>query len=148
MDDFAAMGVALDEARLALAHGDVPVGAVALRGGQVIARAHNERELTQDPTSHAELLVVRRAAETLGTWRLDGVTVVVTLEPCIQCAGALLLARVERVVFGVDDPKGGAAGSLYNVFADPRLNHNPDLTVRVRSDECSELLTEFFASKR
>ena len=148
MDDDAAMGIALEEALLALSHGDVPVGALAMRNGEIIARAHNERELLRDPTAHAEVLVVRRAAEALGTWRLDGVTVFVTLEPCTMCAGALLSARVERVVWGTDDPKAGAAGSLYNVFADPRLNHNPELTVRVRAEECSELLTNFFAAKR
>ena len=148
MDDDAAMGIALEEALLALSHGDVPVGAIAMRNGEIIARAHNERELLRDPTAHAEVLVVRRAAEALGTWRLDGVTVFVTLEPCTMCAGALLSARVERVVWGTDDPKAGAAGSLYNVFADPRLNHNPELTVRVRAEECSELLTNFFTAKR
>lgn len=148
MDDDAAMGIALEEALLALSHGDVPVGALAMRNGEIIARAHNERELLRDPTAHAEVLVVRRAAEALGTWRLDGVTVFVTLEPCTMCAGALLSARVERVVWGTDDPKAGAAGSLYNVFADPRLNHNPELTVRVRAEECSELLTNFFTAKR
>ena len=148
MDDDAAMGIALEEALLALSHGDVPVGALAMRNGEIIARAHNERELLRDPTAHAEVLVVRRAAEALGTWRLDGVTVFVTLEPCTMCAGALLSARVERVVWGTDDPKAGAAGALYNVFADPRLNHNPELTVRVRAEECSELLTNFFTAKR
>jgi tRNA(adenine34) deaminase len=143
-----AMGLALDEARLALAGGDVPVGAVAIRDGEVIARAHNEREERHDPTAHAELLVLQRAAQALGRWRLDDVTVVVTLEPCVMCAGALLAARVARVVTGADDPKAGAAGSLYNVFADPRLNHEVPLTVRVRAVECGDLLAGFFSERR
>ncbi len=148
VDDLDAMGLAIAEARLALDHGDVPVGAIALRDGEVVARAHNERELLGDPTAHAELLVVRRAAEALGRWRLDDVTVVVTLEPCTMCAGALLGARVARVVFGADDPKAGACGSLYNVFADPRLNHEIPLRARVRAAECGELLTSFFLDRR
>ncbi len=148
MDDHAAMGLALAEAARALDHGDVPIGAVALVDGEVVAAAHNERELSQDPTAHAEMLLLRRLSEQRGTWRLDGVTVVVTLEPCVMCAGALLAARVDRVVFGADDLKGGAMGSLYNVAADPRLNHEIPLTARVRADECSTLLSEFFATLR
>lgn len=147
-DLHAAMGLALEEAQRALEHGDVPVGAVALRNGEVIARAHNEREVRQDPTAHAELLVVQRAAAALGRWRLDDVTVVVTLEPCVQCAGALLGARVAHVAFGAEDPKGGACGSLYNVLADPRLNHEIPLTARLRSAECAEVLSTFFAERR
>jgi tRNA(adenine34) deaminase len=148
VDDREAMSLALEEARAALAHGDVPVGAVALRGAEVVARAHNERERRQDPTAHAELLLVQEVAQRLGTWRLDDVTVVATLEPCVMCAGALLAARVGRVVFGADDLKAGAVGSLYNVCSDPRLNHEISVTPRVRADECAELLTSFFAGRR
>jgi tRNA(adenine34) deaminase len=148
VNDVDAMGLALAEARRALDHGDVPIGAVALVGGEVVGTAHNERELRQDPTAHAEVLLLRALAATRSSWRLDDVTVVVTLEPCVMCAGALLLARVERVVFGADDPKGGALGSLYNVAADPRLNHEPALTPRVRAAECGALLSEFFAGLR
>lgn len=142
------MGLALAEARLAREGGDVPVGAVALRGGEVIAVAHNEREARQDPTAHAEILVLQRAAAALGTWRLDDVTVVVTLEPCVMCAGALLAARVAGVVFGADDPKAGATGSLYNVGADPRLNHEFRVQGRIRATECGDLLSDFFAERR
>lgn len=142
------MDLALAEARLALAHGDVPIGAVALLDGTVVARAHNERERRKDPTAHAEVLVVQRAAATLGTWRLLGVTVVVTLEPCVMCAGSLWAARVQRLVVGADDPKAGAVGSLYNICADPRLNHEISVTWGVRSKACSELLTSFFADRR
>jgi tRNA(adenine34) deaminase len=148
MDDGDAMGLALDEARAALEHGDVPVGAVLLVDGRVLARRHNERESTGDPTAHAELLAVRDAARQLGRWRLDDATVVVTLEPCPMCAGALVNARIGRVVFGAADPKWGACGSLYNMAADPRLNHEYALTAGVRADECAELLTTFFAQRR
>jgi tRNA(adenine34) deaminase len=148
VDDSKAMGLALDEARAALAHGDVPIGAIALLNGEVIARAHNERELRKDPTAHAEMLVLQAAAEHVGGWRLSGVTVVVTLEPCVMCAGALLAARVDRVVFGADDLKAGAVGSLYNVCSDPRLNHEVAVTARVRAEECGELLTGFFTDRR
>ena len=146
--DESLMALALEEASLALAHGDVPVGAVVVHNGAVIARAHNEREQRQDPCAHAEVLALQQAAAALGSWRLEGATVVVTLEPCVMCAGALLSARVARVVFGADDPKGGAAGSLYNVFADPRLNHEIALTPRVRAEECGALLSQFFAERR
>jgi tRNA(adenine34) deaminase len=142
------MGLALDEARASLAHDDVPVGAVVLVGDQVIARRHNEREATNDPTAHAEILALRDAAAALGTWRLDEATLVVTLEPCVMCAGALVNARIGRVVFGAPDLKAGATGSLYNVFADPRLNHNPPLQHGVRAAECGDLLTTFFAGRR
>jgi tRNA(adenine34) deaminase len=148
MDDVAAMGLALDEARAAAGHGDVPIGAVALYGGEVIARAHNEREARADPTAHAEVLLLGEVARQLGRWRLDDVTVVVTLEPCVMCAGALLAARVDRVVFGADDPKAGALGSLYNVAADPRLNHEFEVVARVRAEECGLLLSGFFAERR
>jgi len=143
------MRLALDEARAALAHGDVPVGAVVLNAeGAVVARAHNERELAQDPSAHAELIAVRRAASALGTWRLLGCTLVVTLEPCTMCAGALVLARVKRVVYGATDPKAGAAGSLWDVLRDPRLNHRPDVTSGVLAEESAELLREFFRAQR
>jgi tRNA(adenine34) deaminase len=142
------MGLALDEARTALAHDDVPVGALVLVDGEVVARRHNERERLADPTAHAELLALRDAAVALGSWRLDRATLVVTLEPCAMCAGAIVNARVGRVVFGADDPKAGATGSLYNLLADPRLNHEPPLVAGVRRDECAELLRTFFASRR
>ena len=142
------MGMALAEAALAAQNGDVPVGAVAVRAGEVVAAAHNQRELTGDPTAHAELLVIRRTAAALGRWRLDDVTLVVTLEPCVMCAGALVAARVGRVVFGAADPKAGAAGSLYQVLGDARLNHNPILRGDVRATECGRILQEFFATRR
>jgi len=143
------MQLALDEARLAAGHGDVPIGAVILDGtGAVISRRHNERELTQDPTAHAEILALRDAAVAIGSWRLDGITVVVTLEPCPMCAGALVNARVARVVFGAPDPKAGATGSLYNLCADPRLNHEVAVRHGVRAAEAAALLTSFFADRR
>jgi tRNA(adenine34) deaminase len=144
----AAMGLALDEAAAALAHGDVPVGAIVLRDGEVIAQRHNERERTGDPTAHAEVLALRDAAEVAGTWRLEGTSLVVTLEPCPMCAGALLAARVDQVVFGAADPKAGACGSLYNVCADPRLNHEVDVVAGVRADEAAALLSGFFGERR
>ena len=149
MDDDAAMALAMDEARAALAHGDVPIGAVVVdANGQVIARAHNEREHRGDPTAHAEILALRAAAEQLGTWRLTGATLFVTLEPCPMCAGALVAGRVERVVFGAADPKAGATGSLYNLCADPRLNHEVGVTHGVRAAEAADLLRSFFAGHR
>jgi tRNA(adenine34) deaminase len=144
----AAMELALDEAALAVTHDDVPVGAVVLRDGEVIAQRHNERELTGDPTAHAELLALRDAAEVVGSWRLEGTTLVVTLEPCTMCAGALVAARVDQVVFGVADPKAGACGSLYNLAVDPRLNHEFDVVSGVRADEAAVLLTGFFEERR
>ena len=148
MDDEAAMAIALDEARAALEHGEVPVGAVALVDGEVVARAHNERERRGDPTAHAEVLVLRAAAELLGGWRLGDVTLVVTLEPCPMCAGALVAARVGRLVFGAPDPRAGACGSLYNLCADPRLNHELPLTGGVRAEESAALLAAFFVERR
>ncbi len=146
--DTAAMDAALVEARKALAHGDVPVGAVAVAGDGVLAARHNERELRGDPTAHAELLVLRDVARLLGGWRLTGVTIVATLEPCPMCAGALVAARVGRLVIGAPDPRAGACGSLYNLCADPRLNHEVPLTTGVRAVECADLLTGFFAERR
>ena len=148
MDDDEAMGLALEEAARATEHGDVPVGAVALLEGQPVARRHNERELHGDPTAHAELLVLRDAAGVVGGWRLGAVTLVVTLEPCPMCAGALVAARVARLVFGAADPRAGAAGSLYNLCADPRLNHEVAVTPGVLGDRCAALLTEFFTARR
>lgn len=143
-----AMGLALEEAALAVHHGDVPVGAVVLRDGEVVARRHNERELTGDPTAHAEVLALRDAAAEVGGWRLDGTILVVTLEPCPMCAGAAVGARLDQVVYGAADPKAGACGSLYNLCADPRLNHQPEVTVGVRGDEAAALLAAFFAGRR
>jgi len=143
-----AMDAALDEAAAALEHGDVPIGAVVLQGGAIIARRHNERELSGDPTAHAEILALRDAARAAGSWRLDDTTLVVTVEPCPMCAGALVAARVGRVVFGASDPKAGACGSLYNLVADPRLNHEVAVTYGVRADECAALITKFFADLR
>jgi tRNA(adenine34) deaminase len=143
------MGVALKHARLARNHGDVPIGAVVLdAGNQVVAAAGNERELRSDPTAHAEVLVLRRAAEALGSWRLDQHTLVVTLEPCTMCAGALVLARVRRLVFGAYDPKAGAVASLFDVVRDSRLNHRVEVTGGVREGECGQLLADFFARRR
>jgi tRNA(adenine34) deaminase len=148
LDDDEAMGLALTEASAAVAHGDVPVGAVAIVGGRVVASRHNERERTGDPTAHAELLALADAAAAVGTWRLGDVTLVVTLEPCPMCAGALVASRLGRVVFGAADPKTGACGSLYNLCADPRLNHEVAVTPGVRADEAAALLTGFFGDRR
>ena len=149
MTDDEAMAVALEEAASAGAAGDVPVGAVVLGpDGGLLARRRNERELTGDPTAHAEVLALRDAAVALGRWRLDGATVVTTLEPCPMCAGALLAARVERVVFGAADPKAGACGTLYNLCADPRLHHEVAVVAGVRAAACGEVLSAFFASRR
>jgi tRNA(adenine34) deaminase len=148
MDDEAAMRLALEEAALAVEHDDVPIGAVALVDGEVVARRHNERERTGDPTAHAELLCLRDAAAGRDGWRLDGLTLVVSLEPCPMCAGALWAARVERLVYGAADMKAGATGSLYNLCADPRLNHEVAVTHGVLADESTALLQSFFAQRR
>jgi len=142
------MRLALDEAAAAAAHGDVPVGAVAVVDGRVVARRHNERELQQDPTAHAEVLALRDAAAAVGGWRLSEVTLVVTLEPCPMCAGALVAGRVGRVVFGADDPRAGACGSVYNLCVDPRLNHELPVVRGVLAAECGTVLTAFFADRR
>ncbi len=144
------MELALAEARAAAEHGDVPVGAVVARTdtGGVVARRHNERELTADPTAHAEILALRDAAAATGSWRLDGCVLVVTLEPCPMCAGAAHAARIGLVAFGAADPKAGALGSLYHLGADPRLNHEFPVLPGVRAEECATLLAEFFASRR
>jgi tRNA(adenine34) deaminase len=143
------MDVALEEAAAAAAHGDVPVGAVvADAAGVVLARRHNERELAGDPTAHAELLALRDAAARLGRWRLEGCVLVSTIEPCPMCAGAALAARITTVVFGAADPKAGACGSLYNLGADPRLNHDMTIVPGVRQDEAAALIRRFFAERR
>ena len=142
------MQEAIAEARLAPAHDDVPIGAVVVRGERPIARAHNRREIDQDPTAHAEILALQQAARELGSWRLDGCTLYVTLEPCTMCAGALVLARLPQLVFGADDPKAGAVGALYDVPRDPRLNHNVEVVRGVAGEECGELLRSFFRARR
>jgi tRNA(adenine34) deaminase len=142
------MAAAIAEARLALEHDDVPVGAVVVRAGAIVSAGHNERELRGDPTAHAELLALQRAAAALGSWRLLDTTLYVTLEPCAMCAGAIVLARVPRVVFGTADPKAGAAGSVLDVLAESRLNHRPAVEEGPLADECAELLRAFFRQKR
>jgi tRNA(adenine34) deaminase len=143
------MRLALTEAEAALATGDVPVGAVVLApGGEVIGRGRNLREAAHDPTGHAEVVAMREAALSRGEWRLDDCTLVVTLEPCTMCAGALVLARVARVVFGAWDPKAGAVGSLWDVVRDRRLNHRPEVVSGVLADECGRLLVDFFDGHR
>jgi len=145
----APMLAALDEARRALATGDVPIGAVVLDPeGEVIGRGHNEREALADPTAHAEVIALRAAAAARGEWRLEGCTLVVTLEPCTMCAGAAVLSRVDRVVFGAYDDKAGAVGSLWDVMRDRRLNHRPEVVTGVCADECTLMLQEFFAMHR
>ena len=145
----AVMGEALDEARAALGTGDVPIGAVVLdASGTVIGRGRNEREALADPTAHAEVVALREAARARGEWRLSGCTLVVTLEPCTMCAGALVLARVDRLVFGAFDEKAGAVGSLWDVVRDRRLNHRPEVVSGVLAAETSQLLLDFFATHR
>ncbi|MBM7847617.1 tRNA adenosine(34) deaminase TadA [Arthrobacter roseus] len=143
------MGFALSAAERALDSGDVPIGAVVVgTDGVILGTGRNEREATHDPTAHAEVVAIRRAAEALGSWRLEGCTLLVTLEPCAMCAGAIVLARVPRVVFGAWDPKAGAAGSVFEVLREPRLNHWVEVFPDVRADECSRLLTDFFVGRR
>jgi tRNA(adenine34) deaminase len=142
------MRLALREAERAPEHADVPIGAVVVRQGEVLAAAHNERELRQDPTAHAELIALREAARATGSWRVLDSVVYVTLEPCTMCAGAIVLARVPRVVYGASDPKAGACGSVLDVLAEPRLNHRPEVAGGLLAQECGELLSTFFASRR
>jgi len=142
------MRLALEEARSAGEAGDVPVGAVIVRGDEVVARAGNAREHDRDPTAHAEILALRQASSAAGSWHLEGCTMVVTLEPCAMCAGAIVLARLDRLVFGASDPKAGFAGSLGDIVRDGRLNHEVDVTVGVLADECGELLRAFFEVRR
>lgn len=147
--DVQAMTLALDEARAALATGDVPVGAVVLDpAGAVIARGRNVREAELDPLGHAEVVALRAAASALGSWRLDGCSLVVTLEPCTMCAGAIVGARIARLVFGAVDDKAGAVGSLWDVVRDRRLNHRPEVVAGVLADECGALMTSFFKEQR
>lgn len=142
------MSAALVEARKAFALNEVPVGCVIARDGKIIARAHNRREAEQDPTAHAEILAIAKAAKVIGSWRLEHCVLAVTLEPCAMCAGALVLARIPIVVFGATDPKAGACGTLYNIADDPRLNHRASVFGGVMANECGGILTEFFAEKR
>jgi tRNA(adenine34) deaminase len=142
------MRLALREAERAVEHDDVPIGAVVVQGGEVLAAARNERELRADPTAHAELLALREASTKLGTWRLLDTVLYITLEPCAMCAGAIVLARVPRVVFGADDPKAGAAGSVLDVLAEPRLNHRPAVAGGLLAEEAADLLRSFFATRR
>jgi len=148
MTDEEAMALALAEAALAVEHDDVPVGAIAIAGGRVVGRGHNRREVDSDPTAHAELLALREAAEALGRWRLDDVTLIVTLEPCPMCAGALVAGRVKRLVFGASDPKAGACGSLYNLCVDPRLNHEVAVVGGMQAEAAGALLSDFFTGFR
>jgi tRNA(adenine34) deaminase len=143
------MEKALEQARLAESHGDVPVGAVIVNmDGKIIAEACNERELKKDPTAHAEVLAIRKAAAHEQSWRLTGCTLIVTLEPCVMCAGALSLSRIDRIIFGAKDPKAGATGSLYQVHDDARLNHRMELVGGIMEAECREILVNFFRSRR
>jgi len=143
------MSVALGEATAALSTGDVPVGAVVVDAtGAIVSRGRNAREADSDPTAHAEMIALRAAAVTRDSWRLDGCTLVVTLEPCVMCAGAVVMSRVDRLVYGADDPKAGAVGSLWDVVRDRRLNHRPEVITGVRATESAALLREFFAAHR
>ena len=148
VDDEQLMRFALGEARRCLDHDDVPIGAVVSRDGAVLAAAGNEREVANDPTAHAEILALRAAASAVGSWHLEGCTLTVTLEPCAMCAGAVVLSRLDRVVFGAADPKAGFAGSLGNLLRDPRLNHAVTLTNGVLAEECGDLLRTFFRERR
>lgn len=147
-DDAYWMGVALREAKKAGDRGEIPIGAVVVKDGVVVGRGYNLRESRHDPVAHAEIIAIRQAARKLGSWRLSGTTLYVTLEPCLMCMGAILLARINKVVFGCFDPKGGAAGSLYDLSNDPRLNHRLPLVVGIREAECSAMLSGFFAALR
>ena len=142
------MKLAIDQAFIAADNGDVPVGAVIVFDGRVIAKAHNQRQLLNDPTAHAEIIALTQAAEAVGNWRLNGCTIYVTLEPCPMCAGALVIARIDRLVFGCEDPKAGACGSLYNIVQDQRLNHTMDITSGVLDTECGQVLSDFFKVRR
>jgi len=148
MDDITWMRHALDEARRAAEHDDVPIGAVAVLNGAIIARAHNRREIDGDPTAHAELLAIREAARVIGHWRLEGVTLYCTLEPCAMCAGAMILARLPRLVVGAPDPKAGAGGSVMDLLAHPQFNHRVEVTSGVLAGEAADLLVRFFARLR
>ena len=142
------MRAAIEQAQIAQENGDVPIGAVIIYEGQIIAKAYNQREQLQDPTAHAEIIALTQAAAALGSWRLNGCTMYVTLEPCPMCAGALVLARIDRLVYGCDDPKSGAVKSLYNIVQDERLNHRLEVTAGVLAKECKEQLQSFFEQRR
>ncbi len=142
------MRLALREAERAKEHDDVPIGAVVVRDGEVIAAAHNERELRQDPTGHAEVIALREASQAVGSWRVLDAVLYVTLEPCAMCAGAIVLSRIPRIVYGAGDPKAGAAGSVLDVLSEPRLNHRPEVAGGLLAEDCGALLSEFFASRR
>ena len=142
------MRMAIDAAHIAEDNGDVPIGAVIIHNGQIIAKAYNQREQLQDPTAHAEIIALTQAAAALENWHLNGCTMYVTLEPCPMCAGALVLSRMDRLVYGCDDPKTGAVKSLYNIVTDERLNHRLEVTSGVLAEQCSEQLQEFFARRR
>jgi tRNA(adenine34) deaminase len=142
------MRIALAQAQIAEENGDVPIGAVIVHKNTIIAKAYNQREQLQDPTAHAEIIALTQAAAALGNWHLNDCTIYVTLEPCCMCAGALVLARIERLVYGCDDPKTGAVKSLYNIVQDKRLNHHIEVTSGVLADECSQILQDFFKKRR
>lgn len=148
MDHEYFMREALLEAKKSLMTGDVPVGAVIVKDGRIVGRGYNRREAEHDPTAHAEIIALREAGLSIGAWRLTGATLYVTLEPCPMCAGALVMSRIDRVVFGTDDPKAGAAGSVLNILQFPGFNHNVKITAGVLADECAKLLQEFFAARR
>jgi len=139
---------AIRQAEIAEQNGDVPIGAIIIHNGQIIAKAYNQREQLKDPTAHAEIIALTQAAAALDTWRLNGCTIYVTLEPCPMCAGALVLARIDRLVYGCDDPKTGAVKSLYNIVQDDRLNHRLEVTAGILTEECSALLQDFFSRRR
>ena len=148
MDDTTWMRLALDEARRAVEHGDVPIGAVAVRRGEIIGRGRNRREIDGDPTAHAELLAIREASRLIGHWRLEEVTLYCTLEPCAMCAGAMVLARLPRLVYGASDPKAGAGGSVFDLLNHPRLNHRVEVVGGVLADDSAALIRDFFAALR
>ena len=147
-DDQRYMQMAIEQARIAEDNGDVPIGAVIVHESRIIGKAYNQREQLQDPTAHAEIIALTQAAAALENWHLNGCTIYVTLEPCPMCAGALVLSRMDRLVYGCDDPKAGACKSLYNIVQDERLNHRLEVTSGVLADECSQQLQEFFAHRR
>ncbi len=142
------MDIALEEAMLAASTGEVPIGAVAVSGDEVVARGHNLREKLNDPTAHAEMIVIREASGKLGRWRLTDITFYVTIEPCAMCAGAIVLARIPRVVFGAKDPKAGGGGSVFQILQEPALNHRVELVSGIKEDKCSNILKVFFANRR
>lgn len=148
MDDVTGMRLALQEAEKALEYGDVPIGAIAVLGGQIIGRGHNRREADKDPTAHAEMIAIRQAAAAIGHWRLDGVTLYCTLEPCAMCAGAMVLARLPRLVYAAIDPKAGAGGSIVDLLRHPRLNHRVDVEGGLLADEAAEQIRAFFRGLR